>query len=353
MRKIFRLNLVTGATGIIGSHVLLSLLQKEKAVVACKQKSSDVSKVETLFSYYTNNSKELFNKIKWVDIDLNDTLLLEQILEGIETVYHCAGFVSFNKHHRKKLFEINEIGTKNLVNACLHLGVKAFCHVSSISTINNLDYKQTLNEEVFWKTSGKESDYAISKYGAEKEVWRAMAEGLNAVVVNPGVVLSPGFWNQSSSKLFSTCYRGTPFYTTGTTAYVAAQDVAEAMLLLVEQKKFNARFILAENNYSFKFVLDTIHQNFNKKIPSIKAGKPLLKIAQRLNELYSFFTGKEPIITKALINSAFNTQLYSGNAIINAISFKYTPIEVVLKNTCEIYAEEAAQTKPTNFNSST
>lgn len=347
------MNLVTGATGIIGSHVLLSLLQKEKVVVACKQKNSDVSKVETLFSYYTKNSKELFQKIKWVEIDLNDTLLLEQTLDGIETVYHCAGFVSFNKHHRKKLFEINEAGTKNLVNACLYKGIKAFCHVSSISTINNLDYTQTLNEDVFWKTSGKESDYAISKYGAEKEVWRAMAEGLNAVVVNPGVVISPGFWNQSSSKLFSVCYKGTLFYTTGTTAYVAATDVAKIMIMLVEQKKFNARFILSENNYSFKFILGAIHKNFNKPLPTIKASKLLLKIAQRLNGVTSFFTGKEPVVTKALINSAFNSQLYSGKALINALSYKYTPIEVELKNICEIYTQEMEQTKSSSLNSST
>ncbi|MGZ4090066.1 MAG: NAD-dependent epimerase/dehydratase family protein [Bacteroidia bacterium] len=191
------MNLVTGATGIIGSHVVLKLLQANKPVVAARQKNSDVAAVEKLFAYYTKESARLFQKIKWVEVDVCDIFSVEEALDGITIVYHCAGYISFDRRNREKLFKINEGGTANVVNACLLKNV-TLCHVSSIATINNLDYKDNLDETVFWKTSGRESDYAVSKYNAEREVWRGIEEGLRAVIVNPGVVLSPGFWNQSS-----------------------------------------------------------------------------------------------------------------------------------------------------------
>lgn len=186
-------NLVTGATGILGSHVVLALLQKGRKVVASKQPNSDLSKIKTLFSYYGNEALRLYESITWVDLDVRDQLMIEDALEGIDTVYHCAGFVSFNRNERKKMMDINEQGTRNMVNACLHKNIDALCHVSSLATINNLDYTEALTEQVFWKTSGHESAYAISKYNAEREVWRGIEEGLRAVIVNPGVILSPGF----------------------------------------------------------------------------------------------------------------------------------------------------------------
>ena len=179
------MNLVTGATGILGSHVVLALLQSNQPVTACKQKTGDIKKIQELFAYYTPDHQTLFERIKWVDVDICDIFSIEEALQGIANVYHCAGFVSFSGRDRKKLRLVNETGTKNMVDACLHMGVKAFCHVSSIGTLHNLDYMGTLTEEVFWKKSGKESDYAISKYNAEREVWRGMEEGLNAVIVNP------------------------------------------------------------------------------------------------------------------------------------------------------------------------
>ncbi len=334
------MNLVTGATGIIGSHVLLNLLQNNQPVVACRRKSSGITEVEKLFSYYTTDYRLLFQKIKWVDLDLNDSFSIELALDGIDTVYHCAGLVSFNKKDKNKLTEVNEQGTRNIVNACLFKKIKAFCYVSSISVINNLDYTLPLNEDVFWKISGSESDYAISKYNAEKEVWRGMEEGLNAVIVNPGVVLSPGFWKQSSSQIFDSCYKGIKFYTTGTTAYVAAQDVAQIMVTLVNQKKFSNKYILSENNYTFQHIFNLIHKNFNKPMPTIKASRGLLKIALRIDSLICLFTAKQPTITSALINSALNEQEYSNQKITTQLNFQFIPINSTIEQICKLYLLE-------------
>ncbi len=333
------MNLVTGATGILGSHVVLKLLQDNKPVIACKQKGSDLKKVEKLYSYYPDG-KKLFKTIVWRDIDICDLFSIEEALEGISVVYHCAGFVSFNKRDRKKLFKINETGTANVVIACMHKKIETLCHVSSLATINNLDYKEALHENVFWKTSGKESDYALSKYNAEREVWRASEEGLNVVIVNPGVILSPGFWNQSSSKLFAVCFKGTKFYTDGSTGYVSAKDTAAIMIALVEKKCYANRYIVIENNYTFKEIFDLILTNFGKQKTTIKIGKSILNFGRFFDYIISKIAGKEQVLTKAIINSTLNKQTYLNSKIKQTLGFNFTPIEYEIKQICRFFADD-------------
>lgn len=337
---LFTLNLVTGATGILGSHVVLQLLLQNKPVIAAKQKNSDIKKTGQLFSYY--NQQELFKKIIWKDMDITDVFSIEEALEGVDTVYHCAGCTSFNKRDRKQLFKINETGTANVVTACIEKKVKALCHVSSIAAINNLDHKDDLNEDVFWKTSGTESDYALSKYGAERQVWRGMEEGLNAVIVNPGVILSPGFWQQSSSRLFATVNRGNPFYTTGVTGYISAEDTAKAMIALTEGRHFANRYILIENNYSFKQILDTISTQLGKRKPFLHAGNFLLQIGRFFNYIASRISGKEQAITGAVIRSALGSKACSNTKVKKALGINFTPVEKEIIAICRLFKESSA-----------
>lgn len=331
------MNLVTGATGILGSHVVLALLQNNEPVVAACQKNSDRQRVEELFSFYTTDYKALYGQIKWVDLDVRDIFSIEDALEGIINVYHCAGFVSFEHKHKNKLKDINEKGTKNIVDACLAKKISALCHVSSVATINNLDYTLPLTEDVFWKKSGKESDYAVSKYNAEREVWRGMEEGLNAVIVNPGVILSPVFFNQSSSKIFDTCYKGNRFYTNGMAGYIAASDVAESMIKLVSQKRFSNRYILVENNYTFHNILSHIQANFKKPLPTINAPGMLLTIISFIEKMVSVLTGRPRQITKAVINAALNKQVYSNEKIKKALSGEFRPVHPLIEQICSNY----------------
>jgi nucleoside-diphosphate-sugar epimerase len=335
------MNLVTGATGILGSHVLLWLMQQGKPVIAGKQKNSDTSKVKKLFSYY--NSGHLFEKIIWKEVDVRDFFSVEEALEGVHNVYHCAGFVSFNSRDRDKLFAINEGGTFNVVNACLQKKVSALCHVSSIAAINNTDYTATLNENVFWKRNGRESAYALSKYSAEREVWRGIEEGLSAVIVNPGVILSPGFWDQSSSKLFKKCQEGNSFYTNGMAGYISARDTAAIMIELTEKRHFANRYILVEGNYSFRDVLDMISQGLGKSRPSIHAGKILLNAGRMFDYLRSKATGKEQVLTGAIIDSAFNKQLYSNQKIKDTLGWQFTPVAAEIKSICVKLREELSK----------
>ncbi|MBA2610715.1 MAG: NAD-dependent epimerase/dehydratase family protein [Bacteroidetes bacterium] len=331
------MNLVIGATGILGSHVVLKLLQNDQPVIASRQKNSNLKNVEKLFSYYCDNSKQLFEKIKWVEIDVTDIYSIEEALEGITNVYNCSGFVSFINSDRKKLFLINETGAANVVNACLQKKIDALCHVSSVATINNSDYIVPLSENVFWKSSGKESDYAISKYNGEREVWRGIEEGLNAVIVNPGVILSSGFWQQSSSKLVDVCYKGNRFYTNGNAGYIAAEDVAACMLQLVNKRLFANRYILIENNYSFKEILDKIQSQLKKPKPTINAGKNILGFARVIDAFISTFSKKQQQITQPVIDASLNKQLFSNEKIKSVFQSPLLPVNQVIEKVCKDY----------------
>lgn len=334
------MNLVSGASGIIGSHVALKLLLSNRPVIACYGPSKKNENTRRLFEYYGKG--DLFEQIKWVEVDLNDIFSLDEVLQGVENVFHCAGLVSFNKKDQESLYRVNEKGTENMVHACIKSGAN-LCHVSSVAVINNTDYNGDLTEEVFWKKNGKESDYAISKYNAEREVWRGIEEGLNAVIVNPGLVLSPGFWDQSSSKLFPAIYDGLKYYTNGKAGYVSAVDVADAMIQLMDRRKFANRYVLVEGNYTYKEIFEFISKCFKRHPPKKEAQPGLMKLAYYLEKLPSLFAGKQPRISKSMIHAAFNKQQYSSAKIRKELNFRFTPIHGEIERIASIYIRERAQ----------
>ena len=212
--------------------------------------------------------------------------------------------------------------------------------MSSIATLQNPDITKNIDETVYWKSSPSASDYAISKYNGEREVWRGMEEGLNVVIVNPGIILGPGFWYQSSGKLIETCYKGNPFYTEGSSATVDAKDVAACMIQLTEQQHFGKRFVLTENNYSFKEILSQTRKALGKKEPSLNAGKGLLILAKWLNAFGCLFTGKEPIITKETITAGLEKNTFNNARIKQTINFQFTPLAETLKFVCKAFLND-------------
>jgi dihydroflavonol-4-reductase len=322
-------NLVTGATGLVGAHVALALLRQDKPVIALRRASSDTSEVKKVFSYY--NAIALFHKIEWREGDITDVTSLEDALKNIDTIYHCAGLISMNDNDEQQMFNINRQGTANLVDLALSLQIKHFCHVSSIATIQNPEVANPIDEHVYWKSGSYQSAYAISKYLAEQEVWRGIEEGLNAVIVNPGVILGPGFWNRGTGKLFSLSLKGIKFYTDGRTGFVSANDVADIMIALTEQKKFGERFILIENNYSFKEILDKIHKELNRPAPSIKANSLLLNTARLLE---SFVPGERKF-TKATISAALSDAQYSNQKVVTKLGYSFQSLNDCISFTCQ------------------
>jgi nucleoside-diphosphate-sugar epimerase len=329
--------LVTGGTGLVGAHLLYHLLIENNSVKAIHRKKSDLDAVKNVFSYYTDDFEFIFQKINWIEADITDVYLLEKAFENVTEVYHSAALVSFNPNDYKAMRKINIEGTSNIVNLCIDKKVKKLCFVSSIATIEKSIKNDNIDEECEWDTELNNYGYAITKYGAEMEVWRASQEGIDVIVVNPGVILGAGFWKNGTGKLFSKIYKGLKFYTEGITGFVSVKDVVEVMIRLMKSDKKNERYILVSENCSFKEVFFQIADNFDKKRPSIKTTKLMGSIGWRLEKIKSLITGKPPILTKQTSKSIHNKHYYSSEKIKKALNFKFEPISETIKSTCKSY----------------
>jgi len=329
--------LVTGGTGLVGSHLLYKLSLTEDKIRAIHRKNSNIKAVKRVFSYYTDAFENLFQKIEWVESDVIDVPSLEKAFRGITHVYHCAAIVSFDKKKYKKMRHINIEGTANMVNLSISNKITKFCFVSSIATIEKNQNNTLINETNEWNTETNNYGYAITKYGAEMEVWRATQEGLDVVIVNPGVILGSGFWQSGPGELFTKFYTGFNFYTEGITGFVGVKDVVKAMILLMESTIKNERFILVSENSSFKNIFFKITDAFGKKRPTIKVTKTLSNIAWRLESIKSFFTRKAPLITKHSASASLSKYKYSSVKVIESLPFKFENLDTTITNICKDY----------------
>ncbi len=329
--------LVTGGTGLVGSHLLYRLTTENEKVRAIYRTKKSIEKTKKVFSFYTSEVDKFFSKIEWFQADITDVPQLILAFKGITHVYHCAALVSFNPKDYREMRKVNIHGTAIIVNLSVDVNVKKLCFVSSIAAVGDAINRNIITEENEWNDQADNHSYAITKFGAEMEVWRASQEGVDVVIVNPGVILGSGFWNSGSGKMFTQVANGFKFYTEGITAFVGVQDVVKAMVALLNSDVKNERFILVSENKSFKDIFFFIADRLKKKRPS-KSIKPWqTQLFWRLDWILTKLTGKEPLFTKNLAKSAHNVSYYSSEKIKKTINFKFEKIEDTVKHICENY----------------
>ena len=324
------MNLVTGGTGLVGAHLLLHLLQNGEKVRALFRTENSIQKTKNLFNQLNNS--DLFNKIEWVSGNVNDVPSLEKAFENVEYVYHCAALISFDGVEEENLRKINIEGTANVVNCALAFGVEKFCYVSSIAALGDLKESETvITEETEWNPEKPHSDYALSKFGAEMEIWRAEQEGLNCVIVNPGVILGSGFWDSGSGEIFMKVKKGIPFYTKGSTGFVAVEDVVTVMYQLMKSDISGERFTLISENIIFKDLIFWIADGIKIKKPSMYAKPWMTSIAWRLDWFFSILFFQKRRFSRATAKSLHTTVLYSNEKIKLQLNFEFQPIKEVVK----------------------
>ncbi len=327
--------LVTGGTGLVGSHLLYFLVQENTKVRAIHRANSDINAVKKVFALYTSEADFLFNKIEWVEANITDVPALSKAFENVSRVFHCAGFINFNPSKYKEIKKANVEGTANIVNLSLLNMIEKLCYVSSVSTLGSNFNDQLITEDTPWNPNEKNSVYAITKYSAEMEVWRGTQEGLNAVIVNPGVILGTSPTGGGSNTIVSLGASGIPFYPSGTMGIVDVKDVVKAMMILMVSEVKNQQFILVSENLAYKTLLSKLALLFNKKPPTKKLSKKLMFFISGLDWLSSKLLNTKRKIVKATVRSMFTTSIYDASKIKNLLGFEFTPIEDTLKRVVE------------------
>ena len=334
--------LVTGANGLVGSYLCRYLISKGEKVRALKRPNSDLRLLEGVT-----------DKIEWVDGDILDIFSLEEAFIGIDKIYHCAAIISYSKRNNHLLTQVNVDRTANVVNTALDMGIKKLVYISSIAALGKTGKEdEVVTEQTPWERKNLTSDYSVSKFLAEREVWRSIAEGLNAVIVNPSIIVGAGNWNSGSCKLFTTIHKGFKYFTEGKTGYVDVRDVVKIVYALMESDTTNERYILNSENVSYRDFLTTIAKELQVKGPTVKAGKFLSALAWRTEWFKSLFNGSEPSVTRQTALIANKKVNYANNKIVEQLGYKFISVNKAIEDAAASFKSELHTGKfyPLKFN---
>lgn len=314
--------LVTGATGFLGAELIHQLTRQGLKLRALKRERSVVP------ALIRDNTL-----IEWAIADINDLSALEDAFEDIDQVYHCAALVSFDPKDKTELLRVNIEGTSNVVNLCMAFGAR-LVHVSSVAALGNAKKGALITEKDFWEYDVKAHAYAISKYEGEMEVWRGIAEGLDAVIVNPSVIIGVSTGFEGSGAIFKLVKDGLSFYTGGATGIVDVADVAKSMTVLMDSGETSERFTISSENYHYKHFFKEIAAGYGVKAPAKQAKPWMMAIAWRAAKLASLFTGKPATLTRDAARSSLNESLYSNEKIKKTIAIEFKPVKQSIEEIC-------------------
>ncbi len=326
------MNLVTGATGIVGSHIVSELLQREEPVRVLLRKNSSKQAIEQLLRF--DNRLHQMDTIEWFEGDINDPLSLMEAVKGCERVYHSAALVSFRRKDHSELFLVNAEGTGHVVNACLEQGVKELYYISSTAAIGDETIDGKLTEQSAWTTDKGRSSYSLSKRHAEMAVWRGIQEGLNTIMVNPGIIIGPGKWGQSSTTMITSCDSGMRFYPSGANGFVDARDIVKALFFLREQERWNERYLLIGESLDYQTFFTKVCDQLGTTKPQIELSKSVVRPIIKLIEWLEWAHINPLPLTSENLKSAYRKAVYSAEKI-EKLGFEFTSmgdsIEYTLK----------------------
>jgi dihydroflavonol-4-reductase len=324
---------VTGGTGFLGAYIIRQLVEQGIPVRAIKRTSP--------LPFFI--PRQILDKVEWVDGDVLDVVSLNDAMKGAVSVIHSAAIVSFARQNRKEMYKVNVEGTENVVNAAIENGISRIIHVSSVAALGRTSKEEMVSESKKWEENSNNTHYAISKHHAEMQVWRGFAEGLGGAIINPSTILGFGNWHQSSCSIFKNAYRGFPWYTNGINGFVGVEDVAAAAVQLLFSEVDHQRFVVNAENWSFRQLLSTIAENFGKRAPHREASPAMGAFAWRMEALRAFFKSEKPLLTRETARVAHSKTSFDNRALLGMLpGFSYTPLQQVIKNSCEKYQQALA-----------
>jgi dihydroflavonol-4-reductase len=315
--------LVTGATGFLGSELARQLVEKG-AIVRCAKRASSV--IPPILQSY--------NQIEWVEADLLDIFALQGALAGVDKVYHCAAWVSLKQKDKKPMVRANVTGTANLVNLCLETKAR-LVHVSSIAAIGQAKPGELITENHYLDVTTENDGYALSKLESEMEVWRGITEGLDAVIVNPSLIIGANAGTEGSGQLFEKVRTGLKFYTAGSAGFVDVEDVAKCMIALIDSGITGERYIINAENRNYKQLTAEIAQGFNLKPPAILAKPWMMELAWRGAAAIAFITRKDPVLDKIAAQASTQIRDFDNAKIKTVVDIEFKPVSKSIREICE------------------
>lgn len=328
------MNFVTGATGLVGSHLVLRLVEEGMPVTALFRNEKGKSEVQNLFQFY--GKENLFSEVKWVKGDVEDAGDMYELTEGIDIIFHCAAIVSYHKKEATRMLEVNINGTKNVVNACIENDVKHLIHISSISALGD-SKGEIIDEETPRNFNDYHSNYSKSKYLSEQEVWRGIQEGLNATILNPGVVFGPNACERSSGTMIARIDKGLPALPAGGSGIVSVLDVVEVMVRAAKQTPTNERYILCAENVRMSELFTKIANALHVKIGKNIAKKWQIILVYYLEALIELLTGKRASITREIIRNYDEVKRFDGSKATRVFGFQYRNTFGSIEDTVRFY----------------
>ena len=329
--------LVTGGTGLVGAHLLFTLIDNNEEVRAIYRKTSDLNAVKKVFSYYTSEVDRLFNKIDWQLADITDVLSLEVVFKNIDYVYHCAAYISFNPRHFKTLKKVNVEGTANVVNFCISEKVIKLCYISSVASLGKTENESLITEECEFNPNDRNSVYSITKNQAEMEVWRGSQEGLDVVIVQPGVIIGEGIWSSASGGIFRTIAKGLKFYTPGGIGIVDVKDVVKAMIYLTKSELKNQAYILVGENILYKKLLTKISNKLHRKAPKLLISKTLMLSFANFDWVLNKLFKTRRKLLKSTVRNLFKRSFYDSSKITTTTNFNYRDLDKTIERVAGNY----------------
>ncbi len=324
----------------MGAHLLAGLASGHEPVRALRRKDSDLEKVRKVFGYFYEHPRKAFKAIEWLEGDVTDPWSLRDAMEDIRQVYHCAGLVSFDPADRKKMLAVNVEGTAHVVSACLEQGVKKLCHVSSTAALGGSTDGEVVTEEHIWPAGEKHPLYGWTKFLGEMEVWQGITEGLNAVVVNPSIIIGPGFWKGSSGRLFSTVSKGMKYYPPGTAGYADVRDTVKTMRALMDGSHSGERYIVSAENVSYRELFNMIAHAVGNKLPRREVRPWMITLAATLDRARQILTGSRRLITRETGMAGMRKTRFSNRKIRQATGIEYMPVSESIQYTAKIFLRE-------------
>lgn len=312
--------LITGGTGFIGSYLIKQLLASGKSVRATKRQGSIIP--EDL----KDNPK-----IEWVEADLLDYFSLKNAFNGVTEVYHCAALVSYAPEDKNKISKINIEGTTYIVNLCQDFQVRLL-YVSSVAALGDNEKNKLITEKTHWVWNKSKSNYSISKYEAEREVWRGIAEGLDAVIVNPSIIIGPSNGKSESGRIFELLEKDLIIYPKGSAGFIDVEDVVNLMITLMERVDISGEsFILNATNISYQELFAKYSKIIGKKAPKYKADKVLMGLAWRGVTILKLFGIRRFALTKEIALASLKKNIYSNQKIVDTLGYSFKTLDKSLE----------------------